>query len=113
MRSTAIIWLRADLRVHDHPALDAAAREHDRVVPLFVVDERLTAAALPERPRATRSCAAASRTSTTSLRARGAALVVRAGRPGAVVPALARELGAAEVLGRAPSRRSRGAATGR
>jgi deoxyribodipyrimidine photo-lyase len=36
--STAVVWFRRDLRVHDLPALAEAAVEHDRVVPLFVLD---------------------------------------------------------------------------
>ena len=39
--STAIVWYRRDLRVHDHPALHAALAEHERVVPLFVLDDAL------------------------------------------------------------------------
>jgi deoxyribodipyrimidine photo-lyase len=39
---TAILWLRRDLRLHDHPALGAAAAGGDgRVVALFVVDPQL------------------------------------------------------------------------
>ena len=38
MSSTAIVWFRRDLRVHDHPALATAVREHDRVIPVFVSD---------------------------------------------------------------------------
>ena len=41
--STAIVWFRRDLRVHDHPALEQAASGHERVVGLFVLDERLLA----------------------------------------------------------------------
>ena len=41
MPSTAIVWHRRDLRVHDHPALTTAAREYERVVPVFVLDDRL------------------------------------------------------------------------
>ena len=41
MPTTAIVWFRRDLRVHDHPALAEACREFDRVVPLFVFDDRL------------------------------------------------------------------------
>lgn len=37
---TALLLFNRDLRVHDHPALAAAARA-GRVVPLFVFDERL------------------------------------------------------------------------
>ncbi len=39
--STAVVWFRRDLRLHDHPPLVTALREHDKVVPLFVLDERL------------------------------------------------------------------------
>jgi len=41
MTSTAILWYRRDLRVHDHPALRAALDAHDRVVPVFVLDDAL------------------------------------------------------------------------
>jgi deoxyribodipyrimidine photo-lyase len=34
--STALVWLRNDLRLADNPALDAAARQHDRVVALYI-----------------------------------------------------------------------------
>ena len=84
--------------MHDHPAISAAAADHDHVVPLFVVDERLTTSGrFPSGPRNAflRGCLA---DVDASLRARGAALVVRHGRPEDVVPDLARELGAAEVL---------------
>jgi deoxyribodipyrimidine photo-lyase len=39
--STAIWWLRRDLRLHDNPALMAAIR-HDRVIPLFIFDPFFT-----------------------------------------------------------------------
>ncbi len=38
---TAIVWLRRDLRLHDHPALAAALAEHERVVPVFCLDDRV------------------------------------------------------------------------
>jgi deoxyribodipyrimidine photo-lyase len=37
----AVVLFRRDLRTHDHPALSAATRSHDEVVPLFVLDDRL------------------------------------------------------------------------
>jgi deoxyribodipyrimidine photo-lyase len=94
---TAIVWLRRDLRLHDHPALSAALEAADVVVPLYVLDERLLAG-----PRA-----AANRTwfLLGSLRAladdlarRGSPLVVRSGRPEEIIPAMAAELGAADVF---------------
>ena len=33
--STAIVWMRRDLRVHDLPALAEAVRAHEHVLPLF------------------------------------------------------------------------------
>jgi deoxyribodipyrimidine photo-lyase len=38
---TALLWLRRDLRVHDHPALRATLEVHDQVVPVFCFDDRL------------------------------------------------------------------------
>jgi deoxyribodipyrimidine photo-lyase len=40
MRGVVVLFSR-DLRVHDHPALAAAVREADRVVPLFVFDDAI------------------------------------------------------------------------
>ena len=42
--TTALVWFRRDLRVHDHPPLRAALDAHDRVVPVFVLEDRLLAA---------------------------------------------------------------------
>jgi deoxyribodipyrimidine photo-lyase len=39
--STAVLWLRRDLRLIDAPALLAAADEADSVLPLFVLDDAL------------------------------------------------------------------------
>ena len=38
MLSTAIVWFRRDLRLADHPALDRARCDHDRIVPVFIDD---------------------------------------------------------------------------
>jgi deoxyribodipyrimidine photo-lyase len=38
---TSIVLFTRDLRLHDHPALTAAARSSDRVVPAFVIDDAL------------------------------------------------------------------------
>ena len=39
--TTAVLWLRRDLRLSDHPALLAARDEADEVLPLFVLDPAL------------------------------------------------------------------------
>jgi deoxyribodipyrimidine photo-lyase len=43
MTRTGVVLFTRDLRAHDHPALAAARRECARVVPLFVLDDRLLA----------------------------------------------------------------------
>lgn len=34
--SVAIVWFRRDLRLADHPALAAAARHHDHILPVYI-----------------------------------------------------------------------------
>jgi deoxyribodipyrimidine photo-lyase len=96
--TTALVWFRRDLRVHDHPGLTAAHRECDRVVPVFVLDPRLLRGRFPSRNRAwfLHGCLAELRA---ALRERGADLVIREGRPEEELPALAREAGAGALYG--------------
>lgn len=49
MAKPVIVLFTRDLRVHDHPALTAAAERSDRVLPLFVLDERLLGFDAPNR----------------------------------------------------------------
>lgn len=39
--STAIWWIRRDLRLHDNPALQAALRVARTIIPLFILDEAI------------------------------------------------------------------------
>jgi deoxyribodipyrimidine photo-lyase len=71
----AVVWFTRDLRVHDHPALAAACRLAERVVPLFVLDETLLARSA-NRSAFLIDCL---HDLDGSLRSLGAALVVRAG----------------------------------
>src|SRR3954471_622397 len=93
MPSTAIVWLRRDLRVHDHPALWTAVHEHDRVLPLFVLDERMLAGRFASGPR-TAFMLGCLRELADALEERGGGLCVREGLPEQVVPELARDIGA-------------------
>jgi deoxyribodipyrimidine photo-lyase len=98
MGSTAIVWYRRDLRVHDHPALHTAVAEHDRVVPVFVLDARLLhgrGAASGPRTQFMLGCL---RALDAELRDRGGALVVREGAPERVLADLAQEIEADAVL---------------
>src|SRR4051794_20620249 len=84
--SRTIVLFTRDLRVHDHPAL-AAAAEGRPVVPLFVIDDRLT------RQSANRTAFLldALKDLRAQLGQRGAPLVVRRGDPVAETLAVARE----------------------
>ena len=90
---TAVVWFRRDLRVHDHPPLVAALREHESVVPLFVLDPRLVGGRFRSANR-TRYLLDCLRALDGELRERGGRLVVRVGRFEGVVPQVAAEAGA-------------------
>lgn len=90
---TAIVVYTRDLRVHDNPALAQACEQADRVVPLFVVDERL--AGSPNRDRFLHDSLDDLRR---ELRARGGDLVIRHGDPVAETVRLARETAAGGVF---------------
>ena len=93
MSSTAIVWFRRDLRVHDHPALTAAARSAELVVPAFVLDERLLGGRFPSDARAW-FLFETLRELREALRERGGDLIVRRGPPERELLALAEETGA-------------------
>lgn len=94
--SSAIVWLRRDLRLHDHPVLTEALREHDRVVVAFVFDDRLLEGRFASGPR-TAFLVGCLADVDRSLRARGSALVVRRGSPERELAALAAETSASAV----------------
>ncbi|WCB92688.1 Deoxyribodipyrimidine photo-lyase [Baekduia alba] len=95
--TAAIVWFRRDLRVHDHPALIAARTDFARVIPLFVLDDRLIRGryASPARARFMLGCL---RALDAALRERGSGLVVRHGDPVDEVVGLARDVDAGAVL---------------
>ncbi len=96
MPSTAIVWLRRDLRLHDHPPLVAALAAHQRVVPVFVLDPTLLSGRFASAPR-TAFLLGCLRELDAALRERGSALAIRHGAPEDELPALAREVGARAV----------------
>src|SRR5690349_20423875 len=89
MASTALVWFRRDLRVHDHPPLRAALDAFERVVPVFVLDDRLLEGrhASDSRTRFMLECLDDLRG---SLRRRQGDLVIARGAPERVLPELAR-----------------------
>ncbi len=89
--TTAILWLRRDLRLGDHPALLAARDAADEVVPLFVLDDVLLGpAGAPRRAFLFRCLRDLSERT-------GGALRVVHGRPEQVVPRVAHQIGAQSV----------------
>ncbi len=94
-----LLWLRNDLRLHDHEPLLAALATHASVIPVYCVDPRHFVAddalAVPKTgPFRARFLLESLADLRASCRALGGDLVVRVGEPEVVLPALARELGA-------------------
>ena len=91
-----VVWLRRDVRLADNTALTEAVRRTRRIIPLWVVDPALLS--VPGMGAARVSFLYASlRELAGALEALGSRLIVRRGDPRAVVPAVAREAGAAAV----------------
>jgi deoxyribodipyrimidine photo-lyase len=89
---TAIVLFNRDLRVRDHPALAAAAKA-ERVVPLFVFDERLLGSRFAA-PNRVAFMLEALRDLDDSLRKAGGRLFLRRGDPVREALAVAKECGA-------------------
>ena len=90
---TALLWFRRDLRLSDHPALAAALRDHEHVVPVFCLDDRLLTGRHASGPR-TQFLLECLQDLDTNLQKRGAHLVVRHQRPEQALPELTRETNA-------------------
>lgn len=95
MSITVAVFTR-NLRVHDNPVLTAALDAADRVVPLFVLDERITSSSY-NRPNRARFLADSLSDLHEALRERGGGLVVRRGRWVEEVVRVAEETDAVEV----------------
>lgn len=95
MTAADIVWFRRDLRVHDHPALHAAAAE-GRVVPVFFLDDRLLHGRHASATR-TQFLLESLADLDSSLRELGSPLIVRHGKPEQLLPELVRETGARHV----------------
>lgn len=87
---TTLLWLRRDLRRHDHPALTAASRTGP-VLPVFVIDPVVWQSCGPVRRAWIAATVEATRTAYDDM------LCVRVGRASQVIPELAAEVGAGAV----------------
>ncbi|HTR15901.1 MAG TPA: deoxyribodipyrimidine photo-lyase [Acetobacteraceae bacterium] len=91
-----MLWFRQDLRLADHPALEAALATGRPVLPVYVLDDTTPGAWRPGG--AARWWLHHSLTAlAAALAERGAALVLRHGKAAEAIPALAREAGAVAV----------------
>jgi len=95
-QSTAVVWFRRDLRLHDHPALTAAMQEHDRIVPLFVLDPRLLGGRFASPVRAWFMLESV-RELSVQLAALGAPMMIRTGDPVVEVANACAVIGASDV----------------
>ncbi|WP_257879560.1 cryptochrome/photolyase family protein [Kocuria flava] len=91
-RAVTVVWFRDDLRITDHPALDAAVRR-GRVLALYVLDED-SADVLPLGTAARWWLDGSLRSLRASLADLGIPLVSRRGPAGEVVPEVLRRTGA-------------------
>jgi deoxyribodipyrimidine photo-lyase len=95
--TTAIWWIRRDLRLADNEALAAAMERAGEVIPIFVLDDRLLSSGYAGEKRVAFMLAGL-RALDGALRARGSALVVRRGDPVAELARLVEETGAEAIF---------------
>jgi deoxyribodipyrimidine photo-lyase len=90
---TIIVWLRNDLRVHDHPALATALADADHIVPMFIFSDHLLKGrhSSSNRNRFLLECLADLKQSLLSL---GGDLVIRSGDAATELQKLADEVNA-------------------
>ena len=91
--SPAILWFRRDLRLADHPALDALARSGRPIIPVFILDPLAAGYGAAPRFRLGLSLQSLS----ADLEAAGSRLILRRGTALEVLKALVAETGATTV----------------
>jgi deoxyribodipyrimidine photo-lyase len=98
--STAIWWIRRDLRLSDNQALSHALSISDVVIPVFILDPKLLNSPNMGQNRL-RFLLDGLRALEADLRTRGSALVLRQGEPLNELSALMEETGAAQITAQA------------
>lgn len=96
MSAPIIVWFRADLRIHDHPALTAAIKDAKEVIPVFIFDETILNGSMSSSNR-NRFLLESLHDLRASLRSNGGDLVFRQGKPAVELQLLAKETGATSV----------------
>lgn len=95
---TSLVWLRRDLRLHDHAALATALAEPAPIQPVFVFDTDILARFDNPRDRRLSFIASTLVAIDDELRARGGRLLVLHGKATEVIPKLARALQSKVIL---------------
>ncbi|WP_028454950.1 cryptochrome/photolyase family protein [Chitinilyticum litopenaei] len=96
MPAPVLVWLRRDLRLHDHAALYHALKSGQPVIPVFVFDTDILAG-LPKDDRRVEFIWESLKQLKAELLKHGGDLVVRHGRACELIPQLAAEFGASAV----------------
>lgn len=95
---SSIVWLRRDLRLHDHPSLSTALQSAEPVQPVFIFDSDILARFSDRKDRRltflVESCLDLHR----MLEKRGGGLLVLHGRPVDIIPSLANIFAAPRVV---------------
>jgi deoxyribodipyrimidine photo-lyase len=94
---TVIVWFRNDLRIHDHPALSAAVEKFDRVVPVFIFDDKLLGGRHASANRH-QFLLEATEDLKNSLKSKGGDLVIRRGEAPSELKKIVRETNAEAVF---------------
>ncbi len=98
--TTAIWWIRRDLRLTDNQALSQALAQADAVIPLFILDPKLWHSPYVGTKRLA-FLLAGLRQLEVDLRARGSRLILRQGNPQAELKVVLTESGAAAIFAEA------------
>lgn len=89
--SKALVWMRRDLRLHDHHALSVALKDHDEVYLTFIFD-RLILDKLPTQDKRLTFIHDGLIEIEKKLQEKGSSLLIRQGDPTLEIPKLAKEL---------------------
>jgi deoxyribodipyrimidine photo-lyase len=103
MKRRAIVWFRQDIRLHDNEAISNALRMAEEVVPVYVFDERMfkgkTRFGFPKTGKYRAKFIIESVADLRhNLRAIGADLIIRCGKPECLISDMARDIKASWVL---------------
>lgn len=98
VKPLSLLWLRRDLRLHDHAVLAHALAQDGAVQPVFVFDTNILASFPNPHDRRLSFIAHTLCAIDTALRSRGGGLLVLHGKAEEILPRLARTLGADHIF---------------